>query len=186
MSADAVAAVRPGLRTLLSRASRPLTGETFCSGHPSAPAMGRMRYRLTIATATKTSTAPRAMMPRRCVVPPGPNMPPTMKRPPSTATAAATNGAKREKRDGGSAAPSCSAAIGGTRVARAAGITAESSVTRTPTASAMMIVRGASTSPLWGMSILIAWNSWLTPAAMPRPATMPSSDANTPITKPRR
>ena len=41
--ADAVAAVRPGLRMLLSRARRPLTGESFCSGHPSPPAMGRMR-----------------------------------------------------------------------------------------------------------------------------------------------
>ena len=60
----------------------------------------------------------------------------------------------RANRDGGSTAPSCSAAIGGTRVARAAGTTAESSVTRMPTASATTTVRGASTRPLCGMSML--------------------------------
>ena len=43
MSAEAVAAVRPGLRTLLSRASRPLTGASFCSGQPRAPASGLIR-----------------------------------------------------------------------------------------------------------------------------------------------
>ena len=43
MSAEAVAAVRPGLRTVLSRARRPLTGASFCSGQPSTAAMGRMR-----------------------------------------------------------------------------------------------------------------------------------------------
>ncbi len=89
MSAEAVAAVRPGLRTVLSRARRPLTGASFCSGQPSTAAMGRTTYLLTMATARKTSTAPRAMVPRRVVVPPGPNMPPTMNRAPISAAAPA-------------------------------------------------------------------------------------------------
>ena len=40
MSAAAVSAVRLGLRRLLSRASRPLTGAIFCSGQPSPAASG--------------------------------------------------------------------------------------------------------------------------------------------------
>ncbi len=40
MSAAAVSAVRLGLRRLLSRARRPLTGASFCSGHPSQAASG--------------------------------------------------------------------------------------------------------------------------------------------------
>ena len=182
MSADAVAAVRAGLRTVLSRASRPLTGASFCSGQPSAPASGLMRYLLEMATATKTSTAPKAIVPRREVVVPGPYMPPMMPTTPSTATIPATTGMKRANRPGGSTEPSCSAAIGGTRVARAAGTIADSSVTIMPTASDTMTVRGASTRPLCGMSMLAAWKSWMTPAAMPRPARMPRTEASRPMT----
>ena len=181
ISAEAVAAVRPGFLTLLSRARRPLTGAIFCRGQPSRPASGLMRYLLTIARAMNTSTAPTATVPSRDVVLPGPYMPATIPSAPSTATAAAKYGLKRANRDGGSTAPSCRAAMGGTRVARVAGITAESRVTMMPTASATMTVRGASTSPLCGMSIFAAAKSLRMPAAIPRPARMPSTEARTPI-----
>ena len=89
------------------------------------------------------------------------------------ATTTASAGMNRAKRDGGSVAPSCSAAIGGTRVARVAGITAESTVTTMPTARAMTMVRGCSTRPLRGMSKPADWNTWFTPAATPSPAKSP-------------
>ncbi len=71
--------------------------------------------------------------------------------------------------------------MGGTRVARAAGNTAESNVTTTPTARATMTVRGCSTRPLCGMSIFIALKSWFTADATPSPAARPTSEASTPI-----
>ena len=104
--AEAVAAVRAGLRPLLSRASRPLTGESFWSGQPRPRATGRTKYLLTMATATNTMTAPRATVPRRVVVVPGPYMPATIPTAPSTANATAKYGVKRAKREGGSSAPS--------------------------------------------------------------------------------
>ena len=88
----------------------------------------------------------------------------------------------RAKRDGGRTAPSCRAAIGGTRVARCAGITAESTVTTMPTARAMTTVRGCITRPLRGMSKPAAWKTWLTPAATPSPAKSPSTEARMPMT----
>ena len=135
-----------------------------------------------MATATNTSTAPNAMVPSLMTVPPGPYMPPAISRPPRIATTTASAGMNRAKRDGGSTAPSCSAAIGGTRVARVAGITAESTVTTMPTARAMTTVRGCSTRPLRGMSKPAAWNTWLTPAATPSPAKSPITEARTPMT----
>jgi hypothetical protein len=72
--------------------------------------------------------------------------------------------------------------MGGTRVARAAGTTAERKVTSMPTASETTTVRGARIRPLCGMSMLAAWKSWMTPAAMPRPARIPSTEASSPMT----
>ena len=54
---------------------------------------------------------------------------------------------KRAKRDSGSVAPSRTAAIGGTRVARIAGLRLAMSVTRIPTSSETTIVRVSSRSP---------------------------------------
>ena len=62
-------------------------------------------------------------------------------------------------RDCGSSAPSRTAAIGGTRVARRAGRMLASSVTIVPTSSDTMIVRVASTVPVLGRSAPIATNS---------------------------
>ncbi len=102
---------------------------------------------------------------------------------PSTATAAAMNGAKRAKRVGGRVEPSWRAATGGTRVARHAGTTAESIVMLTPTIRPTTTVRGCITRPLSGMSTLSAFISAPTPAANPRPAARPTTDASTPMTK---
>ena len=55
--------------------------------------------------------------------------------------------AKRLRRDGGSAAPSCSAATGGTRVARSAGTSAATSAVPMPTTSATTTVRGSRPRP---------------------------------------
>ena len=62
-------------------------------------------------------------------------------------------GPKRAKRDGGSSAPSRTAAIGSTRVARSAGRIAAISVTKMPTASATTTVRVAKTVPTCGRSM---------------------------------
>ena len=59
-------------------------GRASAAASRAAPASGRMMYLLTIATATNTSTAPRAMVPSRDVVLPGPYMPATIARAPST------------------------------------------------------------------------------------------------------
>ncbi len=62
MSAAEVTAVRPGLRTVFSTASRPEAGARRCIGQPSTRALGRTRYLATMATPRKTSSAPTASM----------------------------------------------------------------------------------------------------------------------------
>ena len=91
-------------------------------------------------------------------------------------------GPKRAKRDGGSSAPSRTAAIGSTRVARIAGRIAAISVTRMPTTSATMTVRVAKTVPTCGRSMPNAMKSAFRSFASPRPRKRPMIDAITPIT----
>ena len=92
-------------------------------------------------------------------------------------------GVKRANRDGGSCAPSWSAAMGGTRVARCAGTTAESSVTTMPTASATTIVRGCQHQPaVRDVDVRPPRRACRMPAAIPSPATMPSTEASSPMT----
>ena len=66
-------------------------------------------------------------------------------------------------RDAGSSAPSRTAAIGGTRVARSAGRMLAASVTPVPTSSATTTVRAATTVPDFGRSVPSASNSALRP-----------------------
>ncbi len=84
------------------------------------------------------------------------------------------------KRVRGSVAPSWRAATGGTRVARRAGVSAERSVTPTPTSAAMRMVLGSSAMPAVGISAPTAVKSALMALATPRPATMPTAEASTP------
>ena len=60
ISAAAVTAVRLGLRSAFSRASRPATPRSRSSGQPTAPAIGGTSRGLSSATAMKTRIAPSA------------------------------------------------------------------------------------------------------------------------------
>ena len=84
------------------------------------------------------------------------------------------------KREGGSVEPSRTAAIGGTRVARSAGMMLASSVITVPSASEMRTVRSANTIPASGRSPPIAVSS----LASPNPANSPITEASSPITRP--
>jgi hypothetical protein len=84
------------------------------------------------------------------------------------------------KREGGSVEPSRTAAIGGTRVARSAGMMLASSVIPVPTAIETKIVRGANTNPTSGRSPPSAVSS----LASPTPAKSPTTEASSPITRP--
>ncbi len=101
---------------------------------------------------------------------------------PTAVVSAQRNGAKREKRDGGSVAPSRTAAIGGTRVARIAGTSPAKSVMRMPASRLTTMVRGAKTMPAWGMSKPMAAKIELRPLASARPRNRPVTDASAPIT----
>jgi hypothetical protein len=86
----------------------------------------------------------------------------------------------RRRLSGSSA--SSSAAIGETRVARRAGLSAEASVTRIPTSRATTTVRVAITVPVLGRSMPKDLNTALSAAAKPMPPSTPSTDPSTPIT----
>ena len=88
MSAAAVTAVRPGLRSVFSRARRPVIPKTACSGRPTSAASGRTSSGLSIATDRKTTSAPRPMSP--AAEPPEvlPNSPMSSSATPSDARAA--------------------------------------------------------------------------------------------------
>ncbi len=88
----------------------------------------------------------------------------------------------RLKRPGGSVAPSCTAAIGGTRVARNAGTIEAMRVTTTPMTSAEMIVRGRISIDAAGRPKPIASNRAWMPRAMPTPTASPMIDASRPMT----
>ena len=87
-------------------------------------------------------------------------------------------------RDCGRVAPSRTAAIGGTRVARRAGMMLASSVIPVPSSSETMIVRPAMTVVAFGSSTPIAPNSAMRPFAIAMPNTSPITEATNPITSP--
>ena len=76
ISADAVEAVRCGLRRELSRASRPAAPPSRAAGEPSTAASGRMSRAESSETPMKISSAPRPIQSSIWVVPrPLPNSP---------------------------------------------------------------------------------------------------------------
>ena len=79
MSADAVSGRAPGLRRLLSRARRPLTGATFCSGHPSHAGDGPDEVPADDRHGHEHEHGAERDGRRGAIVPPGPYMPPTMR-----------------------------------------------------------------------------------------------------------
>ena len=84
-------------------------------------------------------------------------------------------------RERGSVAPSRTAAIGGTRVARIAGKRPAASVTSTPTANDTMIVRSAKTRSAVGSSKSKSRNIAWIPSARSTPRARPRSEAKMPI-----
>ena len=111
---------------------------------------------------------------RRSFVETLPTKSPTSIRPIAAAiTPSAMYGPKRAKRDGGSSAPSRTAAIGSTRVARMAGRIAAISVTTMPTTSATTTVRVANTVPTCGRSMPNATKSAFSSFASPSPRKRP-------------
>ena len=93
-----------------------------------------------------------------------------------TSTTTAVTGPKWAQRDGGSTAPSRTAAIGGTRVARRAGRRLASNVIRVPTSSETTIVRVAKTVVPCGRLMLIAMKRRFSPFARARPRKSPATD----------
>ena len=75
------------------------------------------------------------------------------------------------------------AVTGGMRDARMAGATAEITVISVPTTSPTITVRRVTTSPVAGMSKPSAASPALSTKASPIPASMPATDATTPMTR---
>ena len=84
----------------------------------------------------------------------------------------------------GRVAPSRTAAIGGTRVARLAGRMLAISVIPVPSNSDTMTVRVPKTVEASGRSTPSALNSAIMPFESPRPSTSPITEASRPITMP--
>ena len=135
-----------------------------------------------MATAMNTRTAPRPIPASRLDASPEPNTPLAMSARPPIPSRPAIHGVKRAKRPGGSTAPSCSAAIGGTRVARRAGARLASSVIAMPTPIATMTVRGFSGRPASGRPKPIASNRAFRALSIRKPHSRPTSEARKPIT----
>ena len=183
ISADAVDAVRPGFRIALPRASVPAAPPSRVAGQPSTRASGGTSVGASIATPMKSAAAPMPIESSRSFVDSPPtNSPTSIRAIEPTMVSSATYGPKRAKRDGGRTAPSRTAAIGGTLVARIAGRSAAISVIPMPMASETTIVRVEKTVPACGRSMPTLTNSAFSPLARPSPRKSPVSDATTPIT----
>ncbi len=91
-------------------------------------------------------------------------------------------GPSRRCREGGSVAPSRTAAIGGTRVALIAGRRLAIRVTTTPTTTLTMIVRVANTVSPFGNSSPIPTKSAFRAFAIASPRKRPTSEARSPTT----
>ena len=168
ISADAVAAVRRGLRSALSRASRPLTPRSAAIGAPST-------------AAGRAATGPRTTNPASVATAPAMPRPPRPAAPAITAAAPPGESAGAGYRTGagiraGSAASSRSAASGGTREARTAGSTPASTVAATPTSTASTELDALNTRPPAGSAKPKPSKTPLSSAAMPMPPAQPTTD----------
>ena len=173
MSADAVAAVRRGLRRAFSRESRPVVPQIRGSGRPMAATAGRLANGLSPATPRKTRSAP---MPTQRM-PASASRPAAMLAMPRPRTATPTR-ARRRRDDSGRATSSRRAAIGGILVARRAGPIAATTVTTMPTRKAHITVLACRIRPLAGMSPMKALMTARRPmdssTPRPRPRIEPS------------
>jgi hypothetical protein len=171
------------LRIAFARASLPAAPPIRVAGQPSTDASGGTSTLASIATPTNRPAAPRPIASSRVpVARPETNRPIAISAIAARIVKSAAGVPKRANRDGGSSAPSRTAAIGCTCVARNAGRSAASAVISTPTASETTIVRVAKTVLACGRSMPKETNSEFRPLASPRPRNNPIADASNPIT----
>ena len=174
MSAAAVDAVRRGLRTAFSRASRPGMPRQRGSGAPMARPTGRAITGPSTATPMNRANTPRPTS----WIPPSPNSP----------TGARPRRAPRSRRRSrcagrGAATPPRSRAAppsGRSRAARRAGSRAATNVTITPSAIEITNVDGLITRSDVGTSKPNAPITARSPIARPRPTPTPTIDATNP------
>ena len=163
ISAAAVEAVRPGLRTAFALASSPDTPPVRRPGQPTTRASGFTSRGAASATPMNSAITPKPSRTTTPSVPTLANTPTEIAATEATMTPVASFAEWAASRDSGSSAPSRTAAIGGTRVARRAGMMLAISVTSVPSSSETMIVRVAMTVPDLGRSVPSAMNSALRP-----------------------
>ncbi len=177
ISADAVEAVRRGLRMAFSRPSLPWTPSPRM-GAPIAAAIGLATKGDRMAIPTNVAAAPAPMRApafegvpnrpyRRAATPPAVTRRPTTSRRPHDPAVVVSCDSRR-------------ACTGATLAARRAGRIEEKTVTTVPTSSATTIVRGSSWVDVLGRSMLNAERSPWSPMAIPIPATIPRTEANSP------
>ena len=179
ISAAEVVAVRPGLRSVFSRASLPVTPRSRSIGLPTRDASGATMLPASIETPTKSRISPRPNSGRAAPKDEVANSPAAIASAPSANSTRAIQVRLRPLAASGLAV-SWSASSGVTRVARNAGTTEEPSVATTPTISGAMIAAAGMTVPDCGSSKPIALNSPVTSSTKPRPNRMPTIEAKTP------
>ena len=185
ISAAAVDAVRPGLRTALAPASSPATPPARRAG-PADDAGERLdepRGEQRDAGEQPEHAAAEQQADRRAADAAGED-PERDRGERGERDAEAGVGRVPGEPGRGSVAPSRTAAIGGTRVARRAGRMLASSVIPVPSRSETMIVCGATTVDAFGRSTPSAPNRAIMPFAIPSPSTSPITEASRPITRP--
>ena len=184
ISAAAVEAVRCGFRRALSRASAP--GGAAEAVAPASRAPTRAAGRIAPRASRRRRRSAARRRPSRGARPSfrdaAEEAVERARRSRASVTIDDPSVRKRAKRDSGSVAPSRTAAIGGTRVARSAGRRLASSVTRMPTSIATITVRVAKTSPLFGSVKPTASKSLNSPFASPSPRNSPTIEASMPTT----
>ena len=163
ISAAAVDAVRLGLRTAFALASSPDTPPVRRPGQPTRRASGFTSLGAASATPMNSPITPRPSSRTTPSVPTLANTPSEIAATEATMTPSASFAECAARRLAGSSAPSRTAAIGGTRVARRAGRMLAISVTTVPSSSETTIVRVAMTVPDFGRSAPSATNRALRP-----------------------
>ena len=163
ISAAAVEAVRPGFRTALALASSPDTPPVRRPGQPISRASGFTSDGAASATPMNRPITPPPRSTTTPSVPGSANTPAEIAASAATITPTASFDEWAAILEAGSSAPSRTAAIGGTRVARRAGMTLATSVTSVPISSDTITVRGSITVPDLGRSAPMATNSALRP-----------------------
>jgi hypothetical protein len=185
ISAAAVDAVRPGLRTAFAPARSPATPPTRFAGQPTMRASGgTSRGASNAMPAKRPSTPPASRTPTAAALTPSRNIASTTAASEVTVTTTPALCAWAPSRVVGTVAPSRTAAIGGTRVARRAGRTLASSVMPVPSSSDTVIVCVATTVGESGRPTPSAAISAIMPLAIPRPTAIPIAEATRPMTRP--